>query len=274
MFDVFGVFTEFDTAMNIIKQFPIQNSTMDFGILGDSDTSFYAIHNSVTYGGFFNSVVGKYDLNGNVLNQFVYESPDDSASWVAYRGALDTLPDGNLLLCTTKNIDFYPGVQQEPTQIMFFKLTPDLELIWQKFLFGDDGNFRAWSMQVHPDGGIVVLGTFSRTPPLSGAMEVFFMKTDSEGNLTVGVDENKQQIKTTEAILFPNPTSEHLNIEFSQVYQTATFQLMDISGKVVLEKQLYSNYQSINISAIPAGTYVYRIFNKDGLDERGKVGVE
>jgi hypothetical protein len=49
---------------------------------------------------------------------------------------------------------------------------------------------------------------------------------------------------------------------------------MDIGGKVVLEKELGTNYQSINISTIPAGTYVYRIFNKEGLDERGKVVVE
>jgi hypothetical protein len=274
LFGGLGVITEFDTAMNIVKQFPLENyPIMDFGILGDSDTTIYAIYNTWPVEE-FSSTVEKIDLNGNVLNHFVYESPEDSASNIARRNALDTLPDGNLLLCTTKNVDFYPGVQQEPTQIMFFKLTPDLELIWQKFLFGDDGNYRVWSMKTHPDGGIVVLGTFSRTPPLSGAMEIFFMKTDSEGNLTVGLDDNQQQIKTTEAILYPNPASEIVNIEFSQVYQTASFQLMDIGGKVVLEKELGTNYQSINISTIPAGTYVYRIFNKEGLDERGKVVVE
>ncbi len=273
LFGVVGVFTEFDTAMNIITQFPLQNNPIpDYGILGDSDTTFYAMYNTLSLE-HFNSVVEKLDLNGNTLNQFVYESPEDSASWIAFRNALDTLPDGNLLLCTTKNIDFYPGVQLEPTQIRFFKLTPDLDLIWQKFLFGDDGNYRVWSMKAHPDGGIVVLGTFSRTPPLSGAMEIFFMKTDSEGLLT-HIHDGEQQIKTTEAILYPNPARGFVNIEFSQVYQTAYFQLMDIGGKLVLEKQLTASRQSINISTIPAGTYVYRIFNKDGLDERGKVVVE
>ena len=274
LFNEFGIFTEFDTTMNIVSQFPLELSMPDFGILGVNDSSFYTLYNILSFPPtHFNSVVEKRYLDGTILNQFVYECPEDSASYIAFCNALDTLPDGNLLFCTTKNIDFHPGVQLEPTQIRFFKLTPDLDLIWQKFLFGDDGNYRVWSMKAHPDGGIVVLGTFSRTPPLSGAMEIFFMKTDSEGLLT-HIHDGEQQIKTTEAILYPNPARGFVNIEFSQVYQTAYFQLMDIGGKLVLEKQLTASRQSINISTIPAGTYVYRIFNKDGLDERGKVVVE
>jgi hypothetical protein len=277
LFNTFGVVTEFDSEMNIVSQIPLLTnsgpSMLDFGIMGSSDTSFYTIYNKVHYNTQFNSVVETRDLAGNTLNQFKYECPEDSASWIAYRNALDVLPDGNLIFCTTKNIDFYPGVQPEPTQIRFFKLRPDLGLIWQKFLFGDDGNYRVWGIKAHPDGGIVVSGTYSPTPPLNGAMEIFFMKTDSEGLLT-NIGEGEPKIKTTEAILYPNPASENITIEFSQVYQTANFRLMDIGGKVVLEKELGTNYQSINISSFPSGTYVYRIVNKKGLDERGKLVVE
>lgn len=99
------------------------------------------------------------------------------------------------------------------------------------------------------------------------------MKTDSIGLLT-GIGENEQQIKTTEAIIYPNPARDIVNIEFSQVYKTAKFQLTDISGKTALVKQLTANRQSINISSLPAGPYVYRIFNEKGLDERGKILVE
>jgi len=99
--------------------------------------------------------------------------------------------------------------------------------------------------------------------------DIFALKLNSDG-LIVDVPENAPW-QATEAIVFPNPAKDFVNIEYSQVYQTASFQLMDIGGKMVLEKQLKSNYQSINISLLPAGTYVYRIFNMDGLDERGKV---
>jgi len=270
-----GVIIEFDTSMNIIEQIPLDSypAFLDFGIFGQADTTYYAMFNFFAFFGDISPGIEKRDLHGNILNQFVYECPEDSASWIAYRNALDTLPDGNLMFCATKNIDFYSGIQQEPTSIMLFKLSRDLELIWQRFIFGDNGNYRVWSMKAHPDGGIVVLGTLSRTPPFSNAEEVFIMKTDSIG-LVTGINENEAKIHCAEAILYPNPASEFVNIEFSQVYQKALFQLMDVGGKVIFEKKLFGNHQSINVSSVPAGTYVYRIFNEEGLDERGKVVVE
>jgi hypothetical protein len=278
IFNTFGVFTEFDTAMNIVSQFPLGNNSSnpsslpDFDIMNCENNMLYTMYNEQ---GMMqrNSVVEKRRIDGSILNRFVYECPEDSASYIAIRCALDTLPDGNLIFCTTKNVDTHIGLQLEPTQIRFFKLTPDLELIWQKFLFGDDGNYRVWNIKAHADGGMVISGTLSPTPPQSWANEIFFMKTDSEGLLT-NIGEGEPKIKTNEAILYPNPACEIINIEFSQAYQRATFQLTDIGGKPVFEKQLDSNFQKINISTIPAGTYVYRIFNSEGLDERGKVVIE
>jgi hypothetical protein len=278
--NAFGHVIEFNPSMSIISQFQFGVTTNGFSIfsykgISTNDSLIYLAYNFIDgVNNNFNSIVEKCDLNGNVLNEFVFESPSDSASWIAHLNAMDTLQDGNLILCTTKNLDANTAVQHEPTKIMLFKLSPNLDLIWQKYLFGDEGMYEAYSIKAHPDGGIVVLGTYSPTPPTSfDIKEVFLMKTDKEGLLT-GIGENQQQIKTTEAILYPNPASEIINIEFSQVYQTATIQLLDIGGKMVLEKQLNSNYQNLNISALPAGTYVYGIFNKDGLDERGKLVVE
>ena len=271
-----GVFTEFDPHMTVISQFPIpEESILSYNVLRKTDSTMYVASNKLDAINFeYSSMVNELDRNGNVLNQFIFNCNDDSASRVAHFNALDTLADGNLVLCSTHNLDAPMNVQQQPTKIMLFKLSPNLDLIWQKYLFGVEGMYEANSMKAHPDGGIVVLGTYSPTPPTNPDIkEVFLMKTDSDGLLT-GINQNQQKIKTTEAILYPNPASDFVNIEFSQVYQTASFQLMDIGGKLILDKHLYSNYQRVNVSGIPAGTYVYRIFNKEGLDERGKVVVE
>jgi hypothetical protein len=269
---------EFDTGMSIVSDLPINMNGSGMAMLGykvfkESDSTFFLAYN------FWDldeksSMVSRFDMDGNSLNEFKFECHEDSASWIAHLNGMDTLQDGNLLLCTTWNMKNGWSILQGSTKIVLFKLRPTLELIWQRFLFGEEGGYEAYGVKAHSDGGFVVLGTYNPTPPTNPDIkEVFLMKTDSEGLLT-GINENKQQIKTTEAILYPNPASDILNIEFSQVYQNATFQLMDIGGKIVLEKQLNSNFQSINITAIPAGTYVYRIFNEDGLDERGKVVVE
>ena len=271
-----GVFTEFDPHMTVISQFPIpEESILSYNVLRKTDSTMYVASNKLDAINFeYSSMVNELDRNGNVLNQFIFNCNDDSASHVAHFNSLDTLADGNLVLCSTHNLDAPMNVQQQPTKIMLFKLSPNLDLIWQNYLFGVEGMYEANSMKAHPDGGIVVLGTYSPTPPTNPDIkEVFLMKTDSDGLLT-GINQNQQKIKTTEAILYPNPASDFVNIEFSQVYQTASFQLMDIGGKLILDKHLYSNYQRVNVSGIPAGTYVYRIFNKEGLDERGKVVVE
>jgi len=272
---------EFDKTMSVVSHLPLTTGNLGFMMLGykifrESDSSFYLAHNywDLLNNGGWNSQVTRFDLNGNTLNGFIFQCEEDSASWIAHYNGMDTLPDGNLLLCTTWNLDSEFGIQQEPTKIMLFKLSPTLDHIWQKYLFGEEGMYEAYAMKAHPDGGIVILGTHSPTPPTSSDIkEVFIMKTDSTGNIIVGLDDNEQQIKTTEAILYPNPASDFVNIEFSQAYQKALFQLMDVGGKVILEKQLSGNYQSINISSVPAGTYVYRICNEDGLDERGKLVV-
>lgn len=271
----------FDTTMSVVSDLPIITGPMGFVMLGykiirDSDFTFYLAHNlwDVNQLEGWNSEVTRFDLNGNTLNSFVFQCEADSASWIAHYNGMDTLPDGNLILCTTWNLDHEFQVQQEPTKIMLFKLSPTLDLIWQKYLFGETGMYEAYGVKAHPDGGIVVLGAYSPTPPTNPDIkEVFLMKTDSDGLLT-GIENEKQNITSTEAILYPNPAGDVVNIEFSQLYQTANFHLIEIGGKIVLEKQLTSNHQSVDILALPAGTYVYRIYNKAGLDERGMVVIE
>lgn len=208
--------------------------------------------------------------DGTVLNEFIYDVPTDSTSSPAYWNSIDTLSDGSVILCGTINIVIQLVPQQEPAYTTLFKLTPNLELLWQRYIgTEDDGKYDAFVMRTTPEDDIVIFGAFSEVPPVSSQyMEPMFIKTNSDGLFT-GMENNG--ITSTEAILYPNPANDHVNIEFSQVYQKATFQLMDIGGKMVLEKKLSANRQAVDISAIPVGTYVYRIFNKEGLDERGKV---
>jgi hypothetical protein len=274
-------FIVFDTTMSVVSDLPITTGSLGFIMLSytifrDSDSTFYLAHNywDINQPGGWNSEVTRFDLNGNTLNSFVFQCQEDSASWIAHYNGMDTLPDGNLILCTTWNLDREFNVQQEPTKIMLFKLSPTLDLIWQKYLFGEKGMYEAYGVKAHPDGGIVVLGAYSPTPSTNPDIkEVFLMKTDSDGLLT-GIENEKQKITSTEAIIYPNPAGEQITVDFSRLYTSATLQLMDISGKTIFISQLTSNRQTIDISALPSGTYLYRISNQKGLEETGKFVVK
>jgi len=271
-----GYMVTYDNKLNIDNHQVLSNDFFSyFTALPISNFTFYLSGMWWEWGASdpFRTGLVKMKTDGTVLNEFIYDVPTDSTSNPAYWNAIDTLSDGSVILCSTINIVIQLVPQQEPAYTTLFKLTPNLELLWQRYIgTEDDGKYDAFVMRTTPEDDIVIFGEFSEVPPVSSQyMEPMFIKTNSDGLFT-GMEDNG--ITSTEAILYPNPASEIVNIEFSQVYQDAVFQLSDIGGKLVFKKSLSSNYQSVNISSLPAGTYVYRIFNKEGLDERGKVVVE
>lgn len=58
--------------------------------------------------------------------------------------------------------------------------------------------------------------------------------------------------------IFPNPSTESINIKSNQI-NDATFELIDLNGKLRKQGELVSNSQFINISEMPSGNYIIRI---------------
>jgi hypothetical protein len=65
--------------------------------------------------------------------------------------------------------------------------------------------------------------------------------------------------------LYPNPTSESFCI--SGFEDNATLKLTDISGKVILTKQVLDN-EIITISLLPKGIYIVELITKKGIVEK------
>jgi len=65
--------------------------------------------------------------------------------------------------------------------------------------------------------------------------------------------------------LYPNPTSESFCI--SGFEDNATLRLTDISGKVILSKQVSDN-EIIPISSLPKGIYIVELITKKGVVEK------
>ena len=208
-----------------------------------------------------------------VLKSFIYSSYPDSGACPAYRQSIEILPDGNLIFCFNGDLTIQMFPQIQPAKINLMKLTPDLEVIWHRYIGEPNATNDAYEMHVNADGEIVILAAYSPAPWTNFYdMSAMFIKTDKDGLIT-STNDLEHKISSAEAIVFPNPASEMVYVEYSMAYTSATFSLTDISGKTMLKKTLADNKSNVNISGIPSGTYIYRVTNPAGLNETGKMVV-
>jgi hypothetical protein len=65
--------------------------------------------------------------------------------------------------------------------------------------------------------------------------------------------------------LFPNPASNQVNIELSRVPKNATLQLTDAKGISIRSLPVAEGLQTLDMSALPAGTYFLQLFMPQSL---------
>ena len=215
--------------------------------------------------------VYRLDEDGNGINGIEYSNNPDTILYGGFGTNTVIINDTIFVVGIHNLIPSSVPWQSTPTWLQITRLDMDLNIL-SHYFYGGDAAYYSMSINSTDDGGAFITGYIYDYNSGEMQHDIFVLKLNSDGQI-VDVPENASW-QATEAIIFPNPASDIINIDFSQLYQSASFQLIDIGGKMVLEKQLTANRQSVNISAIPAGTYVFRIFNKNGLDKRGKLVVE
>lgn len=63
--------------------------------------------------------------------------------------------------------------------------------------------------------------------------------------------------------IIPNPTADDLRFFIAEPYDNAIVQIFDISGKLVMEKEVRDNY--IDVSVLRSGLYVLRVKTEGGF---------
>ena len=276
-----GFMYDYDRVLNINSFSLLPNDFwVYFTTLPVDDSSFYLSGTWMQYSSPdippYRTGIMKMKTDGTALDEkLFYSIPGaDTADNTAYRNSLDYLSDGNLILCSNHNITIQIIPQLVPSYIRLIKLTPDLDVVWERFIGNGDGKYDAYVMKTTPYDEIIIFGAWSPAPPTNwDYTEPMFIKTNGEGLFT-SIPEGKAWIKSSDAILYPNPANDQVTVEFSMAYRSAEFQLTDISGKTLFTTHLSANRQTVDISALQAGTYLYRIFNQKGLEETGKLVVK
>jgi hypothetical protein len=214
--------------------------------------------------------IAEYNLRDSLLKQIKFPGGIDS---VTYPGA------GRKNILVTSDYIWVMGwynclismspCQDEPTYIMLNKLTHDLELIEQIF-YGGDGVYNPNDIIETSDNHIVVVGDFfdPHAVPYNCHFDPFVLKVNSEG-LIVNTQNNELPL-AQEAIVFPNPGSDYLQVKLAVQHKTATLQLFDLNGRMVHTEEITGDMQRVQTATLPAGIYPYRISTKDRVIGSGK----
>ncbi|MDZ4665698.1 MAG: T9SS type A sorting domain-containing protein [Bacteroidota bacterium] len=88
------------------------------------------------------------------------------------------------------------------------------------------------------------------------------MKT---GTMSVGMGMLDFASKTDELIIYPNPSSEKINILFNSKMENSSFTILDITGRIVLSGNLPGQNSEVSISGLSIGTYILQVKNVGGM---------
>lgn len=75
-----------------------------------------------------------------------------------------------------------------------------------------------------------------------------------------------------EIVIYPNPSSKVLNIQFNlESYYHTSFRIFDFSGKTVIDIKVYDPEISLNLNGITPGLYIYQWDSNDKQLATGKI---
>ncbi len=110
---------------------------------------------------------------------------------------------------------------------------------------------------------------------------LYSTNTDTNGSEAQGVQQpyefsiitgiNKTDINL-ELFVYPNPTTNFLKLKVeNQQFESLSFQLFDVQGKLVENNKLTSNTTTINLEALPKSTYFLYIIENNQLIKTFKI---
>ena len=87
------------------------------------------------------------------------------------------------------------------------------------------------------------------------------MRYQQESNIILA---SKTKVNKSEIKIYPSPATDFINIELTENTKVATFELVDLQGRIVKKLQLNQSISRQGIADLKSGTYFYTIRNNSG----------
>lgn len=144
------------------------------------------------------------------------------------------------------------------------------DTLWTKLINTNHGYGGSYIQQTS-DSGYILTGGFKIT---GLNYDVLLVKMDSLGYyISTGISDT--QSPATTVVIYPNPTIEHLYIDFTNWNKAAFISLYDIAGQILVNKQtLFNRINTLQISPFAQGIYFYQIFSGNEVLKSGKIVIQ
>jgi len=204
------------------------------------------------------------DTNYSLIhNNYIGEK--DTLEWPGMDKNLDSFDTNSFYIGGTHNFCIDEYCQTD----CWFSLTNIDSLLtmrWQKF-YGGDANYTLYGLRATRDGGCLLYGTIYNYTTQNNERDIYVIKVNKDG-LLGGID-NKSPI-VHDAIVYPNPGSDHLIIESGPQIANAEFRMVSIEGKQVISKDLIERKMTLDTKNLTPGTYVWQVILDGKVVETGK----
>jgi|GEM_PF-1722824 len=206
----------------------------------------------------------KLDTSFHIKKE-IFLGPDDTVTYPAYNTNLDLLNLQNIFLGGVVNQDWGGIFSYNKSYIILGKIDSSLNLKWQKY-FGGDTYYMVWSIIATTDGGCIIGASTNDFAIMGTQRDVYILKVDSNGLIT-GI--HQPPTNTANNILvYPNPGFDILYVKTQ--LGNAIFQLYDLMGREVCNKDLIPGQNVLQVQNLNAGIYVYKVVKNSQMIECGK----
>lgn len=166
---------------------------------------------------------------------------------------------------------FFDFVQTDGFQNGIITMTPKVFIGVPHHRRGDTVNVRV--CYYNPCSGIETCTTFvvdlpEPCPTHPRITNSSLPIAESQKYEVVGVDEEEVRTVLQEVQIYPNPTKGILHINYPDeelLHTSSRIRVMDISGKVVLERQKIQRSEILDLKHLVQGLYVVEVFLNDGI---------